>query len=122
MEGIDIVEECVRFVLCEVHLPRQWLYEAYSTRSRFDRDWVEARLAVQQPAFPGNHPVSMAMRKTSDGRQALPPFFGQHVSPSRQRDGRGMMSTHSSAAWSVFHGGALLYVGCPQPSRATYAT
>ncbi|KAI8318082.1 hypothetical protein GQ54DRAFT_336479 [Martensiomyces pterosporus] len=106
MEGIDAVEERVGFVLCEVHLPRQWLYEACSTRSRFDRDWVEARLAVQQPAFPANHPASVAMRKTSTGRQALPSFFGHHMSPSRQRDGRGMMSSHSSAAWSAFRGGA----------------
>ncbi|KAI8318258.1 hypothetical protein GQ54DRAFT_314664 [Martensiomyces pterosporus] len=94
MEGINTVEECVGFVLCEVHLLRQWLYEAYSTRSRFDRDWAEARLAVQQPAFPANHPVSMAMRKTSTGRQAMPSFFGQHI--------------YSSAAWSTFHGGAPL--------------
>ncbi|KAI8318267.1 hypothetical protein GQ54DRAFT_96397 [Martensiomyces pterosporus] len=73
MEGIDGIKECVGFMLCEVHLPRQWFYEAYSTRSRFDGDWVEARLAVQQPAFPGNHPVSAAMCKASTGRQALPP-------------------------------------------------
>ncbi|KAI8318529.1 hypothetical protein GQ54DRAFT_81058 [Martensiomyces pterosporus] len=48
----------------------------------------------------------MAMRRTSTGRQALPPFFDQHMSPSRQRNGRGMMSNHSSAAWSAFRGGA----------------
>ncbi|KAI8318487.1 hypothetical protein GQ54DRAFT_84118 [Martensiomyces pterosporus] len=108
MEDINGIEERVGFVLCELHLPRQWLYEAYSTRSRFDRDWVEARLAVQQPVFPVKHPVSVAMRKTSTGRQTLRSFFGQHMSPSRQRDGRGMMSSHSSAAWSAFCGGAPL--------------
>ncbi|KAI8317832.1 hypothetical protein GQ54DRAFT_159308 [Martensiomyces pterosporus] len=108
MEGIDTVEECVGFVLCEVHLLRQWLYEACSTRSRFERDWVEARLAVQQPAFPGNHPVSVAMRKTSTGRQALPSFFGQYMSPSRQRDGRDIISSHSSATWSAFRSGTPL--------------
>ncbi|KAI8318488.1 hypothetical protein GQ54DRAFT_300290 [Martensiomyces pterosporus] len=108
MEDINGVEECVGFVLCEVHLPRQWLYEACSTRSRFDRDWVEARLAVQQPEFPANRPVSVAMRKTSTGRQEVHSFFGQYMSPSRQRDGRGMMSSHSSAAWSAFRGGAPL--------------
>ncbi|KAI8318048.1 hypothetical protein GQ54DRAFT_314855, partial [Martensiomyces pterosporus] len=106
MEGIDSIEERVGFVVCEVHLARQWLYEVYSTRSRFNKDWVEAHLAVQQPAFPANHPVSVAMRKTATGRQTLPSFFGQYMSPSGQRDGRGMMSSHSSAAWSAFRGGA----------------
>ncbi|KAI8318915.1 hypothetical protein GQ54DRAFT_60995 [Martensiomyces pterosporus] len=107
MEGIDTFDERVRFVLCELHLPRQWLYEAYSTRRRFDRDWVEARLAVQQPAFPTNHPVSVAMRKTSTGRQALH-SFRQYMLPSGQRNGRDMMSSHSSAAWSTFRGEAPL--------------
>ncbi|KAI8318398.1 hypothetical protein GQ54DRAFT_87280 [Martensiomyces pterosporus] len=108
MEGIDTFEECVGFVLCEMHQPRQWLYEVYSTRSRFDRDWAEARLAVQQPAFPGNHPVSVAIRRTSTGRQGMPSFFGQYMLPSGQRNGRGMMSSHSSAAWSAFRSGAPL--------------
>ncbi|KAI8319617.1 hypothetical protein GQ54DRAFT_313378 [Martensiomyces pterosporus] len=46
------------------------------------------------------------MRKTSTGRQEVHSFFGQFMSPSRQRGGRGMMSSHSSAAWSAFRGGA----------------
>ncbi|KAI8318110.1 hypothetical protein GQ54DRAFT_111952 [Martensiomyces pterosporus] len=75
MEGIDTVEESMEFVLYEVHLPRQWLYEAYSTRSRFNKGWVEVCLAVQQPVFPANQPSQRGYAQDVDWQAGSAPLL-----------------------------------------------
>ncbi|KAJ2859947.1 hypothetical protein FB639_005700 [Coemansia asiatica] len=49
-------QEMVSFVVNQLHLPRQWIYEAYATRSRYDRDWVHTRSAL---SLSGISPPSM---------------------------------------------------------------
>ncbi|KAJ1720012.1 hypothetical protein LPJ53_005304 [Coemansia erecta] len=41
-EPID-TDEQIDFVLNHLHLPAQWLYDAYATRSRYDCDWALTR-------------------------------------------------------------------------------
>ncbi|KAJ2575911.1 hypothetical protein GGH19_002619 [Coemansia sp. RSA 1807] len=43
-DSTDAVEEQIRFVLQELQLPRSWLFAAYATRSRYDRDWAETHV------------------------------------------------------------------------------
>ncbi|KAJ1748384.1 hypothetical protein LPJ79_004576 [Coemansia sp. RSA 1821] len=39
---VDRFEEQVRFVLQELHIPPAWLFAAYATRARYDRDWIDS--------------------------------------------------------------------------------
>ncbi|KAJ1999838.1 hypothetical protein GGI04_004400, partial [Coemansia thaxteri] len=43
-------QEQIRFVLDDLHLPRQWLYDALATRSRYDRDWADVRCGLVPPS------------------------------------------------------------------------
>ncbi|KAJ2770853.1 hypothetical protein IWQ57_002472, partial [Coemansia nantahalensis] len=90
-EDADAVEEQLRFVLYELQLPREWLFDAYVTRSRYDRNWAEARAgaaaepAVAAAAQPVGHSVQLAaaQRTTASGRPIVPSFF--RLGPQRQQ-------------------------------------
>ncbi|KAJ2326716.1 hypothetical protein GGI00_004670, partial [Coemansia sp. RSA 2681] len=95
----DSIEEQLRFVLDDLHLPRQWLYDAMATRSRYDRDWIDVRCngaagnAAAAGSMGGNfhsldqqHPVLAAAQRqfTASGRPIVRSYFGQYA-PSQQQ-------------------------------------
>ncbi|KAJ2638517.1 hypothetical protein GGF40_001604 [Coemansia sp. RSA 1286] len=43
----------ISFVVNQLHLPRQWIYEACATRSRYDSDWLLERSATTTTAAAG---------------------------------------------------------------------
>ncbi|KAJ2582564.1 hypothetical protein GGH95_001464, partial [Coemansia sp. RSA 1836] len=96
----DSIEEQLRFVLDDLHLPRQWLYDAMATRSRYDRDWIDVRCngaagnAAGAGSMGGNfhsfdqqHPVVAAAQRqfTASGRPIVRSYFGQYAPPQQQQ-------------------------------------
>ncbi|KAJ2811455.1 hypothetical protein H4S07_002054, partial [Coemansia furcata] len=100
----DRIEEQLRFVLEDLCLPRQWLYDAMATRSRYDRDWVDVRncygasadidrsrnIDMQQQ----NHPVLSASQRqfTASGRPIVRSYFGQFAPSQQQQQSTGVVS------------------------------
>ncbi|KAJ2689066.1 hypothetical protein IWW39_001788 [Coemansia spiralis] len=105
----DRIEEQLRFVLEDLRLPRQWLFEAMATRSRYDRDWLDVRsygafidVEVEE------HPVLVAARRqfTASGRPIVQSFFGQFASSQQRQQpisARVGMPTDSRAAATLRH-------------------
>ncbi|KAJ2729617.1 hypothetical protein IW152_005556 [Coemansia sp. BCRC 34962] len=112
-QSLDIVddrtEEQLRFVLEDLHLPRQWLYEAMATRSRYDRDWLDVRsYGTFVDVEVEEHPVLVAAQRqfTASGRPIVQSFFGQYASPQQRQQpvsARVDMSTDSRAAATLRH-------------------
>ncbi|KAJ1726056.1 hypothetical protein LPJ61_005450, partial [Coemansia biformis] len=108
-EDFDAVEEQVRFVLYELQLPREWLYDAYVTRSRYDRDWAEARVGAakqqqqQQPrsvrAVGYSVQQAAAQRTTASGRPIVPSFFNFAQRQQQQQPGGQRAAASGSAAF-----------------------
>ncbi|KAJ2791137.1 hypothetical protein GGI18_001352 [Coemansia linderi] len=105
----DRIEEQLRFVLEDLRLPRQWLFEAMATRSRYDRDWLDVR---SQGTFIDveveEHPVLVAARRqfTASGRPIVQSFFGQFASSQQRQQpvsARVDMPTDSRAAATLRH-------------------
>ncbi|KAJ2756872.1 hypothetical protein GGI19_000527 [Coemansia pectinata] len=83
----DRIEEQLRFVLDDLCLPRQWLYDALATRSRYDRDWVDVRCYGGSAEIEMSrnidqqqqHPVLAAAQRqfTASGRPIVRSYFDQ---------------------------------------------
>ncbi|KAJ2725142.1 hypothetical protein GGI07_001512 [Coemansia sp. Benny D115] len=43
-----LADQMVDFVVTQLHVPRQWVYEAYATRSRYECEWVLAHASQCQ--------------------------------------------------------------------------
>ncbi|KAJ2013764.1 hypothetical protein GGI14_005213, partial [Coemansia sp. S680] len=89
----DRIEEQLRFVLDDLCLPRQWLYDAMATRSRYDRDWVDVRCnggggsADIEMTNSADHPVLAAAQRqfTASGRPIVRSYFDQFATPPPQQ-------------------------------------
>ncbi|KAJ2102245.1 hypothetical protein GGI09_001315, partial [Coemansia sp. S100] len=88
----DRIEEQLRFVLDDLCLPRQWLYDAMATRSRYDRDWVDVRCngggsTDIEMTSSADHPVLAAAQRqfTASGRPIVRSYFDQFATPPPQQ-------------------------------------
>ncbi|KAJ1934018.1 hypothetical protein FBU59_005830, partial [Linderina macrospora] len=60
--GLSAFEQQVLFVRSELHIPEQWLYDSYASRSRYDRGQIETRSGFQQqPAFMTGYQAKSSM-------------------------------------------------------------
>ncbi|KAJ2806520.1 hypothetical protein H4R20_001657 [Coemansia guatemalensis] len=85
--SVDQAEEQVRFVLHELQLPRAWLYDAYATRARYERDlsdvWAAQSHRLMRRELAADtvghfvHADEMARRTTASGRQIVPSYFSR---------------------------------------------
>ncbi|KAJ2820465.1 hypothetical protein IWW50_005044, partial [Coemansia erecta] len=74
----DAVEEQLRFVLQELRLPRAWLFAAYATRSRYDRDWAETHAS----SIDSSGTRMLPLQKNNNGLTAT--YFGGRLTSSPQ--------------------------------------
>ncbi|KAJ1952452.1 hypothetical protein EC988_003549 [Linderina pennispora] len=72
---VGSIEQQVRFVRNDLHLPELWLYESYANRSRYDRQLIEAHSGTQQLAFL----TGRRAQTSSPAVVAAPPLFNPGI-------------------------------------------